>query len=176
MNQSHRGNRTHIVIAGRCNTGKSTLLNRLVGQQASMVSAQPGTTADPVKVAFELLPHGPVLLYDTAGLDEAHTLGSLRLMALTRVLIPRAHMPVTSALGLQGDAVRLKALEIADVLMPSLTPQTVRGDYAIYPGKNASDQMPLERARAMQNMLRSHGFCLPAGPGGAWRLEHKETL
>lgn len=78
MNQSHRGNRTHIVIAGRCNTGKSTLLNRLVGQQASLVSAQPGTTADPVKVAFELLPHGPVLLYDTAGLDEPQTLGSLR--------------------------------------------------------------------------------------------------
>lgn len=104
------------------------------------------------------------------------TENSLRLMALARVLVPRAHMPVTSALGLQGDAVRLKALEIADVLMPSLTPQTVRGDYAIYPGKNASDQMPPERARAMQSMLRSHGFCLPAGPGGAWRLEHKETL
>ena len=76
--QAHRGNRTHIAITGRCNTGKSTFLNCLTGQMAAIVSEQPGTTADPVSVSFELLPYGPVLFYDTAGLDEQGELGLLR--------------------------------------------------------------------------------------------------
>jgi [FeFe] hydrogenase H-cluster maturation GTPase HydF len=78
MIQTHRGNRTHIVITGRCNTGKSTILNCLTGQMAAIVSDQPGTTADPVSVPFELLPYGPALFYDTAGLDEPGELGLLR--------------------------------------------------------------------------------------------------
>jgi biotin synthase len=91
-------------------------------------------------------------------------------MARTRVLMPRAHIPVTSALGLHGDAVRLKVLEVGDVLMPSLTPAAVRSDYAIYAGKNSEEQDPGERAAAMRRMLLDAGFTLPVGPGSAWRL------
>ena len=78
MKPAHRGNRTHIVIAGRCNTGKSSVLNCLTGQTAAIVSDKPGTTADPVSIPFELLPYGPVIFYDTAGLDEPSELGKLR--------------------------------------------------------------------------------------------------
>ncbi len=94
----------------------------------------------------------------------------LNAMAAARALMPTAHIPVTSALGLHGDAVRLTALEVGDVLMPSLTPATVRGNYAIYAGKNSDAQDPAARAGAMRQMLLAAGFTLPSGPGSAWRL------
>jgi biotin synthase len=99
---------------------------------------------------------------------------TLRGMAMARIRMPRAHIPVTSALGLHGDAVRLAALEVGDVLMPSLTPGTVREAYAIYPGKNRQTLEPEERAAAFAPLLTSAGFTLPSGPGGAWRLLHEE--
>ena len=86
MNGAFRGERLHIAILGRCNTGKSTLLNLLAGQNAAIVSPEPGTTGDPVPLSFELHPLGPVTLYDTAGLDEASDLGALRREAGRRVL------------------------------------------------------------------------------------------
>ena len=76
--KSYRGNRLTIAILGRCNTGKSTLLNHLVGQEVAIVSPQPGATGDPVPLSFELLPFGPVTFYDTAGGDESSELGLLR--------------------------------------------------------------------------------------------------
>ena len=94
----------------------------------------------------------------------------LNVMAKARTLMPTAHIPVTSALGLHGDAVRLLALEVGDVLMPSLTPEAVRGNYAIYAGKNSDVQDPSARATAMRQMLLAAGFNLPSGPGSAWRL------
>lgn len=93
----------------------------------------------------------------------------LHRMALARIATPAAHIPVTSALGLHGDALRIQGLEVGDVLMPSFTPATVRAAYAIYPGKNASDAAPAERAAAMKAMLLEHGFSLPPGPGAAWK-------
>ena len=94
---------------------------------------------------------------------------ALHRMALARVATPTAHIPVTSALGLHGDALRLKGLEVGDVLMPSFTPEDVRAAYTIYPGKNAAAAPPPERAATMKAMLLEHGFSLPAGPGGSWR-------
>ena len=93
----------------------------------------------------------------------------LNAMARTRLLMPKTHIPVTSALGLHGDAVRLAALAVGDVLMPSLTPTAVRGNYAIYAGKNSDTQDPALRAAAMRDLLLAAGFYLPTGPGGAWR-------
>ena len=81
-----RGERVQIALLGRCNTGKSTLLNLLTGEDTALVSEQPGTTADPVAKSFELLPFGPVTFYDTAGLDESSALGDLRRAASRRVL------------------------------------------------------------------------------------------
>ena len=86
MTTTHRGNRLQIVILGRCNTGKSTILNRITGQQSALVSERAGTTADPVQIHFELLPYGPVTFYDTAGMDEAGTVGALRLSSVRKVM------------------------------------------------------------------------------------------
>jgi [FeFe] hydrogenase H-cluster maturation GTPase HydF len=73
-----RGLRLHIGLFGRRNAGKSALLNALVGQEVSLVSAVPGTTTDPVEKPFELRGVGPVMLIDTAGLDDDGVLGALR--------------------------------------------------------------------------------------------------
>jgi biotin synthase len=94
---------------------------------------------------------------------------ALHRMAPARITAPSAHIPVTSALGLHGDALRRRGLEGGNVLMPSFTPENVRAAYAVYPGKNASAVAPLERAAAMKTMLLEHGFSLPPGPGEAWR-------
>ena len=123
-----------------------------------MVSMSPFTSA----------PGTPLANESPCGLAEI-----LNAMALTRALMPSAHIPVTSALGLHGDAVRLKALEVGDVLMPSLTPAEVRGNYAIYAGKNSGVEDPPTRAAAMRDMLFFAGFNLPPGPGSAWRLVNK---
>ena len=111
-----RGNRLQIVILGRCNTGKSTLLNRITGQSSALVSERAGTTADPVQAHFELLPYGPVTFYDTAGLDEAGNLGALRRSAARKILT-RADMALVvtdeAGLGQAEDALidELSALE-----------------------------------------------------------------
>jgi biotin synthase len=94
---------------------------------------------------------------------------ALHRMALARIAAPSAHIPVTSALGLHGDALRIRGLAVGDVLMPSLTPENVRAAYAVYPGKNASAGAPLDRAAAMKTLLLEHGFSLPPGPGEAGR-------
>lgn len=70
MINTPRGERLHLGIFGKRNAGKSSLINALAGQQLALVSEIPGTTTDPVYKAMELLPLGPVLLIDTAGLDD----------------------------------------------------------------------------------------------------------
>ncbi|MDR0498819.1 MAG: [FeFe] hydrogenase H-cluster maturation GTPase HydF [Holophagales bacterium] len=70
--------RLQIGLFGRRNVGKSSLLNAIARQQVSIVSEQAGTTTDPIEKPMELLPLGPVLLIDTAGIDDEGTLGSLR--------------------------------------------------------------------------------------------------
>jgi len=71
--------RLHIAIAGRRNVGKSSLINTLTGQELSIVSEVAGTTTDPVKKAIELLPYGPVVIVDTAGIDDEGELGEKRI-------------------------------------------------------------------------------------------------
>lgn len=72
-------NRLHIGIFGRRNAGKSTLLNSIVGQNTAITSDQPGTTTDPVYKTMELIPFGPVVIIDTAGIDDQGDLGELRI-------------------------------------------------------------------------------------------------
>lgn len=86
MNNAFRGDRLHIAVLGRCNTGKSSVLNCIAGQEVAIVSPEAGTTGDPVALSFELLPLGPVTFYDTAGLDENSELGALRRKAAHKVL------------------------------------------------------------------------------------------
>lgn len=78
MLSTPRSLRLQIGLFGRRNAGKSSLLNALAGQDVSLVSALPGTTADPVEKAMELRPLGPVCFIDTAGLDDEGELGGLR--------------------------------------------------------------------------------------------------
>ena len=79
MQSTPKSLRLQIGIFGKRNAGKSSLLNALAGQRVSIVSDTPGTTADPVEKPMELLPFGPVVLIDTAGLDDdAGELGALR--------------------------------------------------------------------------------------------------
>jgi [FeFe] hydrogenase H-cluster maturation GTPase HydF len=86
MNAAPRGVRLHIGIFGRRNVGKSSLLNALTRQQVSIVSPEPGTTTDPVEKPMELLPLGPVLFIDTAGIDDVGALGAQRVLRTMKVL------------------------------------------------------------------------------------------
>jgi len=73
-----KGQRLHIAFVGRRNAGKSSLINALTGQNLAIVSDVPGTTTDPVFKAMEILPLGPVVVIDTAGIDDIGELGKLR--------------------------------------------------------------------------------------------------
>ena len=80
------GERPHIALFGRRNAGKSSLLNAIAGQPLSIVSDVPGTTTDPVTKSMELLPLGPVVFIDTAGIDDSGELGELRVTRSIRVV------------------------------------------------------------------------------------------
>lgn len=86
LNQTPSGERMHITIFGRRNSGKSSLINALTGQKVAIVSEVAGTTTDPVTKAMEILPIGPVVITDTAGIDDVGTLGELRVEKTLRVL------------------------------------------------------------------------------------------
>ena len=79
LNETPRGSRLHIAIFGRRNAGKSSLINALTNQNIAIVSEVPGTTTDPVYKSMEILPIGPVVLIDTAGIDDVGDLGRLRI-------------------------------------------------------------------------------------------------
>ncbi|KKY01259.1 ATP-binding protein [Paraclostridium benzoelyticum] len=79
MNTTPNSNRKHIGIYGNTNSGKSSLMNKILGQDVSLVSSVEGTTTDPVQKAMELIPFGPILLIDTAGLEDKSELGSVRI-------------------------------------------------------------------------------------------------
>ena len=79
MQNTPNSNRINIAIIGSTNAGKSSLLNSITEQEISIVSDVKGTTTDSVKKAMELIPFGPVLFIDTAGLDDETELGKLRI-------------------------------------------------------------------------------------------------
>jgi [FeFe] hydrogenase H-cluster maturation GTPase HydF len=86
LNQTPRGSRLHIAIFGRRNAGKSSLINALTNQNIAIVSDVPGTTTDPVYKSMEILPIGPVVIIDTAGIDDVGELGTLRIEKAYTVL------------------------------------------------------------------------------------------
>lgn len=86
LNQTPSGERMHISIFGRRNAGKSSVINALTGQKLAIVSEVAGTTTDPVSKAMEILPIGPVVITDTAGIDDVGALGELRVEKTLRVL------------------------------------------------------------------------------------------
>ena len=86
LNVTPAGERVHIGLFGKRNAGKSSLINALTGQKLAVVADVPGTTTDPVLKAMELLPLGPVLMMDTAGIDDTGELGQLRVQKSLQVL------------------------------------------------------------------------------------------
>ena len=78
--------RTHIAILGRCNAGKSTLVNRITGQDTSIVSDTRGTTTDPVQKAIEINGLGAAIIIDTPGIDDDTLLGNERVARIGKVL------------------------------------------------------------------------------------------
>jgi [FeFe] hydrogenase H-cluster maturation GTPase HydF len=86
MQNTPKGLRLHIGIYGRRNVGKSSLLNAMTQQQTSIVSPTAGTTTDPVEKPMELLPIGPVLFIDTAGIDDIGALGQQRIEKTRKTL------------------------------------------------------------------------------------------
>lgn len=86
LNDTARAERTHIGFFGRMNVGKSSVVNAVAGQRVALVSDAKGTTTDPVQKSMELLPIGPVVLIDTAGLDDDGNLGKMRVDATKRIL------------------------------------------------------------------------------------------
>ena len=86
LNETPRGNRIHVAFFGLRNAGKSTLVNAFTGQPIAIVSDTPGTTTDPVSKAMEILPLGPCLVTDTAGLDDEGELGEMRVAKSLGVL------------------------------------------------------------------------------------------
>jgi len=89
MTQTPKSLRLHIALFGRTNVGKSSFLNMIAGQDVAIVSPLPGTTTDVVEKPMELLPLGPVVFLDTAGMDDSSELAALR-VARTRKIFDRA--------------------------------------------------------------------------------------
>ena len=85
--------RLHIAFFGPTNSGKSTLVNAICGQEVSLVSPVPGTTTDPVRKIAELPDLGPCVLIDTAGIDDNGTLGAER-QRLTRAVMDETDVAV----------------------------------------------------------------------------------
>jgi [FeFe] hydrogenase H-cluster maturation GTPase HydF len=112
-----KGFRLHIALFGRRNVGKSTLLNALTRQQVSIVSDQAGTTTDPVEKPMELLPLGPVLFIDTAGIDDLGALGQKR-VEKTRQVFDRTDIGLLVTDGPWGQFEELIANELKKRSIP----------------------------------------------------------
>lgn len=102
MKDAPKGLRTHIALLGKRNAGKSSLLNAMANQEVAIVSQTPGTTTDPVEKTMELKPLGPVVLTDTAGIDDVGLLGEAR-MDKSRAIMKRADLAVVVTDGASWD-------------------------------------------------------------------------
>jgi [FeFe] hydrogenase H-cluster maturation GTPase HydF len=86
LNKTPSSNRIHIGFFGKRNSGKSSIVNAVTGQDLAVVSDVKGTTTDPVYKSMELLPLGPVMIIDTAGIDDEGALGELRVKKTRQVI------------------------------------------------------------------------------------------
>jgi len=109
LNEKVSAERLHIAFFGLRNAGKSSVVNAVTNQELSVVSDVKGTTTDPVKKAMELLPIGPVVIIDTAGIDDEGDLGELRVKKTINILNKTdvAILVVDATKGLQQEDMKL---------------------------------------------------------------------
>ncbi len=150
-----KGFRLHIGLFGRRNVGKSSLLNAMTRQQVSIVSDTAGTTTDPVEKPMELLPVGPVLFIDTAGIDDEGALGELRIQK-TRQVFERTDIGVLVAEAGQWGVFEQGILkELADRQVPTIVVLN-KTDQA--PDAAMPDILDKDIAVVKVNALQGHGI------------------
>ncbi|NLX98797.1 MAG: [FeFe] hydrogenase H-cluster maturation GTPase HydF [Rhodopirellula sp.] len=120
MRTAPKSFRLHIGLFGRRNAGKSSLLNAMTRQQVSIVSEIAGTTTDPVEKPMELLPIGPVLFIDTAGIDDAGALGEERVKRTRQVLDRTDVGVVVASAGEWGEFEELMVRELRSRGIPAI--------------------------------------------------------
>ncbi|HNU68373.1 MAG TPA: [FeFe] hydrogenase H-cluster maturation GTPase HydF [Myxococcota bacterium] len=148
-----RGFRLHIGLFGRRNVGKSSVLNMITRQQVSIVSEFAGTTTDPVEKPMELLPLGPVLFIDTAGLDDVGALGELRVKKTIQVFDRTDLGVIVVAAGDWGDFEQ----HILDELKGRNIPVVVifnKSDIAL-PSADLQDRLVAAKARIVKVIAAS---------------------
>lgn len=150
MQDTPKGLRLHIGLFGRRNSGKSTLMNALIGQPVSIVSPEPGTTTDPVEKTFELSPIGPVVFIDTAGFDDVGALGTLRVQR-TRDVLERADIGVV-IVGSEG--LGSFEHELIDALCEAETPLVVAFNKADL-GAPSAEQLAILQSRDIETVVVS---------------------
>ena len=159
MSSAPRGLRTHIGLFGRRNVGKSSVLNALTRQEVAIVSAPPGTTTDPVEKPMELLPLGPVLFIDTAGVDDEGTLGEQR-VAKTRKALERINR--ARRIAFERALIAWKKREARKLeLMKILRLERVEKLKAKFNLNRPPITMPVQERVAFFRMRREIGYKLP---------------
>ncbi len=144
LNGTPSSERTHIAFFGRRNTGKSSVVNAVTGQELSIVSDYKGTTTDPVYKAMELLPMGPVVVIDTPGIDDEGEVGLLRVERARRVLNKTdvAVLVIDSSVGFtDDDKVLMEAIKEKNIpLVVALN----KSDLFVVSEKEAAEEIPAE--------------------------------
>jgi [FeFe] hydrogenase H-cluster maturation GTPase HydF len=145
-----RGFRLHIGLFGRRNVGKSSLLNAITRQQVSIVSDQPGTTTDPVEKPMELLPLGPVVFIDTAGIDDAGAVGALRIARSRRILerIDLGVIVTDTVWGEFEESIRAALAERSTPVIAVFNKQDVAKPPAALLAQLAAEGLPIVRTAA----------------------------
>lgn len=144
--------RIHIAVFGAVNSGKSTLVNEIAGQELSLVSGQPGTTTDPVRKAIEIPGLGPCVLTDTAGYGDSSALGAER-ERMSRAAIDPADVAVLLLSGHPDDAKWAELLKEAEV--PTVT--ATRGESAQSIIRRIAGVLPEEENKYLTGELVKSG-------------------
>ena len=161
MNQTPAGERVHIGIFGRCNAGKSSVLNAVTGQSLAVVSPVEGTTTDPVYKAMELLPLGPVLFMDTPGLDDRSLLGALRTEKTGEIL--RKTEIALLVLDLTAEENRKEEIWLLREVLQRRIPCLLIWNKSDLIGKEAAEERIVRRRKEFQEKLGLAENGLPEG-------------
>ena len=159
LNSTVSAQRLHIGFFGTVNSGKSSLVNALTGQELSIVSDTRGTTTDPVQKAMELLPLGPVVIIDTPGLDDGTELGKLRIertMQMLRKTIDELKRRIAASI----PAVRAEKRIVSDLLKKGDTVILVTPIDESAP----KGRLILPQQQTIRDILDIGGICMVAQP------------